>query len=64
MVLTIVCRDTINCKDTIVLCNGAMVSEVYTLRKKGSFQHHFCHNIGTISGAFQHLKRVLDSCTI
>ena len=24
MVLTIVCRDTINCKDTIVLCNGAV----------------------------------------
>ena len=24
MVLTIVCRDTINCKDTIVLCNGAL----------------------------------------
>ena len=25
MVVTIVCRDTINCKDTIVLCNGAQV---------------------------------------
>ena len=25
MVVTIVCRDTINCKDTIVLCNGALV---------------------------------------
>ena len=24
MVVTIVCRDTINCKDTIVLCNGAL----------------------------------------
>ena len=23
MVVTIVCRDTINCKDTIDLCNGA-----------------------------------------
>ena len=23
MAVTIVCRDTINCKDTIVLCNGA-----------------------------------------
>ena len=27
MVVTIVCRDTINCKDTIVLCNGAQVSK-------------------------------------
>ena len=25
MVVTIVCRDTIDCKDTIVLCNGAQV---------------------------------------
>ena len=27
MVVTIVCRDTINCKDTIVLCNGAQEYE-------------------------------------
>ena len=26
MALTIVCRDTITCKDTIVLCNGAQVT--------------------------------------
>ena len=25
MVVTIVCRDIINCKVTIVLCNGALV---------------------------------------
>ena len=25
MVVTIVCRDTITCKDMIVLCNGALV---------------------------------------
>ena len=29
MVVTIVCRDTINCKDTIVLCNGALVYGVW-----------------------------------
>ena len=30
MVVTIVCRDTINCKVTIVLCNGALI---YMFRK-------------------------------
>ena len=29
MALTIVCRDTINCKDTIVLCNGAQDQNLY-----------------------------------
>ena len=30
MVVTIVCRDNINCKDTIVLCNGAHVPNMLT----------------------------------
>ena len=31
MVFTKVCRDTINCKDTIVLCNGAVMVDRYNI---------------------------------
>ena len=41
MVVTIVCRDTINCKDTIVLCNRAL--EEWVEIKDDDALSHFCH---------------------
>ena len=41
MALTIVCRDTINCKDTIALCNGAMEYKTWFLNVQKLFFFFF-----------------------
>ena len=53
MVLTIVCRDTINCKDTIVLCNGAQVNNQYGYCTKCVSNHFLPHCNWNITHTFR-----------